>query len=188
MKTEYISYNFISVMVFVGIIIVAHVFAHSGYSWRINTVSELAAQGYSKKWIMQVGFILLGLILLLGIVNKIRLGTLDFMVDIPIAIYGLAILVSGIFCTKPFISDIEYSVIESDIHSISATIAGIAFSIGILVSGIKETELSIRLIHFGFLIFVMGMSAYFGVSQSNNGLIQKLMYFGSFYWLVKYYN
>lgn len=188
MITEFQKYNVIAVLIFVGIILVAHFLAIAEYNWKINTVSELASQGYPRKWIMQIGFIIFGLILLLGISNKVRLNTVDYVIDIPIGIYGLAILISGIYCTKPFVSELQYSEFESNIHSISATIAGIAFSIGILASGIKESGTSSRLIHFTFLVFVIGMSAYFGISQSNNGLIQKLMYLGSFYWLIKYYN
>ncbi len=182
------KYNILAVLVFVGIILIAHFASIKDYNWKINTVSELASQGYSRKWIMQIGFILFGLILLIGIANKIRLNTINYLIDIPIGIYGLAILLSGIYCTKPFVNGLGYSESESNIHSISATMAGIALSIGILASGIIETKSSIRLIHFAFLIFVMGMSVYFGISESNNGLIQKIMYLGSFCWLIKYYN
>ena len=122
-----------------------------------------------------MGFIAFGIILLGGIGRKFKLDKINYLIDLPIGVYGLAILTAGIFCTKPFINGLEYSGFESEIHSFSATVAGIAFSIGILSSGIKETKNTMRLVHFLFLIFVMGMSAFFGISQSNNGLIQKLM-------------
>lgn len=184
LEIEFPKYNVIAVLTFVVIIMIAHFVAVEGYNWKINTVSELASQGYSRKWIMQIGFIIFALILLVGIIKKVKEHTIDYLIDIPIGLYGLAILVSGIYCTKPFISEIEYSEFESNIHSISATFAGIAFSIAILVSGIKENENPIRLIHFAFLIFVIGMSTYFGISLSNSGLIQKIMYLGSLFLLI----
>ncbi len=182
------KYNAIAVLVFLATIIVAHLLAIDEYDWKNNTVSELASQGYAQKWIMQMGFITFGIILVFGILNKIYNNTINYLIDIPIGIYGAAILISGIYCAKPFMTGIEFSNTESNIHSISASIAGIAFSIGILISGIKETEISTRIIHFIFFLFVIGMSAFFGLSPSHNGLIQKIMYLGSFYWLIYYYN
>ena len=66
------KYNVIAVAVFIGIIIIAHLSANGSYSWKTNTVSELAAQGYERKWIMQIGFVLFGLILIFGIIYKIN--------------------------------------------------------------------------------------------------------------------
>lgn len=187
MLVEYPKFNILAVLVFTIVILIAHICSVAGYDWRMNTVSDLGSQGYPRKWIMQVGFILFGLILCAGIFRKFSMHTIDYATDIPMGLYGLGILISGICCTEPFVDGVKYSAIESSIHSASATFAGIAFSMAILFSGLKAEESAMRWIHFIFLGFVLGMSIYFGLSRSNNGLIQKLMYAGSFIWIIKFY-
>ncbi len=63
----------VSVVYFVGVILLAHFFAQPGYLWAWTTVSDLAAQGHERKWIMQAGFIGFGLLLNLGIVASLVL-------------------------------------------------------------------------------------------------------------------
>jgi len=78
--------------------------------------------------------------------------------------------------------------LESQIHSYSAQIAGAAFSIGLLIHGITETNPNLKIIHFSTFAFVVGLSALFGIMENNNGIIQRIMYVGSFVWLTFYYN
>ena len=49
-------YNTIAVAFIVVAIVVAHLLAPASYSWHDNTISQLAAQGYERVWIMRVGF------------------------------------------------------------------------------------------------------------------------------------
>ena len=122
--TELITkYNWTSVGLFVGIIIVAHFFTTNPYDWRANTISELASQNYQYRWIMKIGFILFGGILIVGIINKLINGNGKLLIELPFLIYGLAILISGLYSTKPIVEGIEYSELESKIHSYSAQIA-----------------------------------------------------------------
>ncbi len=65
MGTEFKKYNVTAVLFFITIIIVAHLVAVDDYNWRNNAVSELASQGYTRKWIMQIGFVVFGAILIL---------------------------------------------------------------------------------------------------------------------------
>lgn len=187
--TELIKkYNWTSVGLFVGIIIVAHFFTTNPYDWRANTISELASQNYQYRWIMKIGFILFGGILTVGITKKLINGNGSLLTELPILIYGLAILVSGLYSTKPIVSGIKYSEFESQVHSYSAQIAGMAFSIGLLIHGFTETNSNIKFIHFVTFIFVVGLSALFGLMNSNVGIIQRIMYLGSFVWLIFCYN
>lgn len=180
-------YNWIGVGVFVGAIIIAHLFTSPPYDWRNNTISELASQHYTYRWIMKIGFILFGAILALGITHKLLNGNGRPILEVPMMIYGLAILVSGLYSTKPFISDIPYSVIESNIHSYAAQIAGLSFSVGLLLFGLMEENTNLKLIHFSAFAFVIGCSALFGLMNGNIGIIQRVMYLGSFIWLVAFY-
>jgi hypothetical membrane protein len=174
--TELITkYNWTSVGLFVGLIIIAHFFTTSPYDWRTNTISELASQQYQYRWIMKIGFILFGGILAIGITNKLINGNGKLVTELPIMIYGLAILISGLYSTKPIVDGIEYSELESKIHSYSAQIAGMAFSIGLLIYGFTETNTNLKIIHFVTFAFVVGFSALFGIMDSNVGIIQRVM-------------
>jgi len=187
--TELITkYNWTSVGLFVVAIIVAHFFATNPYDWRANTISELASQNYQYRWIMKIGFILFGGILVIGITNKLINGNGKLLTELPILIYGLAILISGLYSTKPIVDGIEYSELESKIHSYSAQIAGMAFSIGLLIYGFTETNTNLKIIHFVTFAFVVGFSTLFGIMDSNVGIIQRVMYIGSFVWLTLFYN
>jgi hypothetical protein len=137
---------------------------------------------------MKIGFIIFGGILAIGISNKLINGKGKLLTELPILIYGLAILISGLYSTKPFLEDIEYSSIESNIHSFAAQIAGITFSIELLIYEFRETNTNLKIIHFVTFAFVVGFSALFGIMDSNVGIIQRVMYLGSFVWLTLFYN
>jgi hypothetical membrane protein len=187
--TELITkYNWTSVGLFVVFIIVAHFFTTNPYDWRANTISELASQNYQYRWVMKIGFILFGGILAIGIINKLINGNGKLLTELPILIYGFAVLISGLYSTKPILDGIEYSELESKIHSYSAQIAGMAFSIGLLIYGFTETNTNLKIIHFVTFAFVVGFSALFGMMDSNVGIIQRIMYLGSFVWLTLFYN
>jgi hypothetical protein len=182
------KYNWTSVCVFLGIIVLAHFFTSNPYDWKNNTISELASQKYQYRWIMKTGFILFGGILAIGIINKLMNGNGKLVTELPILIYGLAILISGLYSTKPIVDGIEYSELESKIHSYSAQIAGVALSIGLLIYGFTATNANLRIVHFVTFAFVIGFSALFGLMNSHVGLIQRIMYLGSFIWLIFFYN
>lgn len=181
------KYNVISVIIFVGVIILAHLLSSSPYDWKNNTISELAAQGYSYRWVMKIGFILFGGILAVGIIKKWIDGESSILIELPFLIYGIAILISGLYSTKPIV-DVHYSQIESHIHSYAAQLAGISFSIGLLLKGIMETDASMKVAHFVTFFGVVGLSALFGILECYTGIIQRVMYLSSFIWLIFYYN
>jgi hypothetical membrane protein len=176
------NYNIISTILFVVFIIVAHVFSTNYYDWTKNTISDLGAQGYERKLIMQIGFLAFGLTLCVGIfLNGLSIRTS------PILIYGLCVALTGIFCTKPFFDINTYSTTQSTLHSTFAKIAGLTFSIGILTQMFYTTDKNLKYIHFAFFIFVIGLSATFGILKNYQGIAQRLLYLTSFLWIIKYY-
>jgi hypothetical membrane protein len=177
----------VAVVYFIAVIFIAHFYAPPGYIWTRNTISELVSQGHNQKWIMQVGFIGFGLLLtgalawrssILGRVNS---------PDIPILLYGLSILVTGIFCAAPFDNSLSHSVKEAEIHSLFATIAGFALVVGIVWHLIVSPDK--RSFHLVFILLVTGISILFGLAESGElpigkGIIQRSLYLVSFTWLV----
>jgi hypothetical membrane protein len=175
------NYNIISTALFVVFIIAAHIVSTDNYNWTKNTISDLGAQGYAKKLIMQIGFLAFGLTLAIGLfLNGLTLRTS------PIFIYGICVALTGIFCTKPFVYLETYSAAQSTLHSTFAQIAGVTFSIGILTQIFFTTD-NIKYIHLAFFILVIGLSATFGLLKNYQGIAQRLLYLTSFIWLIKYY-
>lgn len=170
--------NVLSVGYILIIIILAHFFTPIEYNWKENTISELASQHYKKKWIMQGGFIGFGVVLSAGIVTN----NFSYL-QLPFLIYAAAVLISGIFCTKPFMNH-EYSIKESKIHSFCAQLAGIMFSLGLFIRFISANEMSLKILHFSFFIFVVLTSITFGLLKKNKGIAQRILYIGSFLWIA----
>lgn len=178
----------LAVIYFAFVILVAHFFAPPGYVWTQNTISDLASQGHVNKWIMQAGFIGFGAMLAAGVVYTLKQNPrLVFLY--AVALYGLSILGSGIFCTAPVDSTIPYSVPEAELHSLFATVAGIGMTVGILwqiVFSVNRRERGMRIL---FLLLVVGFSALFGMADDGalnigKGILQRLLYLSGLAWLV----
>lgn len=176
------NYNIISVALFIMVIVLAHVFANNNYDWSKNTISDLGSQGYNKRLIMQIGFLVFGLLLTAGIlINGLSLRT------IPILIYALCVSLTGVFCTKPYIEQQSYSTLEATIHAALAQIAGVTFTLGILVQLFYTDDKSEKWIHFTFFLLIIILSASFGQIKNYQGIVQRLLYLTSFIWLIKFY-
>ncbi len=177
----------ISIIYFIAVIIIAHFFAPPGYVWTRHTISELASQGHANKWIMQTGFIGFGLLLAGGLAWKFfTLGRINYP-DLLIMVYGLAILITGIFCAAPIDSSLSFSANDARLHSLFATIAGFALVGGILWYLIISPDK--RGVHLTFLVLITGISMLFGLSESGTipigkGIIQRGLYLVSFIWLA----
>ena len=182
------SYNVLAVVFIIAVIVVAQLFVPGVYDWTNNTISELASQGYGNRWIMQLGFIGFGVLLSIGVIANLRGDSKFWYRDVPLLAYALSILLTGILSEKPFIEGIPYSDLEARLHSIFAMIAGIGLSIAILVSGMIDESMFRKIAHFCAFIFVIGMSITFGGSSSGIGIIQRIMYLGSFAWIVFLYD
>ncbi|MBS1635814.1 MAG: DUF998 domain-containing protein [Bacteroidetes bacterium] len=179
-----LHYPLISVSIFLSFIIVAHIFSSPEYSFVKNTINDLGAQGYSKKLIMQTGFLLFGITLSSGILlNGMSLK------NALILIYGLCVALTGIFCTKPFLylETTHYSKLHSNLHSAFAQIAGIAFSIGILLQWYLEKIPDVKWKHLLFFTLIISCSLAFGLIKNYQGVVQRLLYLISFWWLARYY-
>ena len=176
-----------SIFYFTAVIIIAHFFAPPGYIWTQHTISELASQGHAHKWIMQLGFIGFGLLLSGGLAWKSHsMGRINYP-NLPILVYGLAVLVTGIFCTAPIDSSLSFSAKEAQIHSFFAMMAGFALVAGILWHMIVSPDE--RVFHLVFLVLITGISMLFGISESGTipigkGIIQRFLYLVSFVWLA----
>lgn len=177
-----------AVVYFIAVIVLAHFFVPPMYDWRQNTISDLASQGHTYKWIMQAGFIGFGLLLTWGVTSHFNKNRRAYFL-LFVAVYGLSILMSGIFCTAPVDPSMTYSMSEAKLHSMFATIAGIAMSLGILWQFAVSSNHRQRWTRFAFFILVIGISGLFGLAENHllmidKGIVQRILYLVGLAWLV----
>ena len=168
-QKTFINIIVISIIYFVGVIILAHFYSQPGYEWSQHTISALAAQDHTNKDIMQAGFIGFGILLNAGLISKfVETGRINYP-DVLIMLYGITILITGFFCEKPIDETISYLITEAKIHSIFATLAGIGLSAGILWYWLVANSIPEKVFHFVFLLLITGISLTFGLAE--NGMI-----------------
>jgi len=184
MKTFFLThYPLIATAIFVGIILIAHFFVSDGYSIFTNTISDLGAQQYTHAWIMRLGFFLFGGITILGVLlNGISLRTA------PILLYGGAIFMTGIFSEAPFFPTDSLHQQEADLHSLFAQIAGISFSLGVLLQIFYAKTKPEILLHVLFFLGVISFSAGFGLVPEYQGIFQRLLYTVSLVWYAFFFS
>ena len=178
----------IAVAYFIAIIVLAHFFVPPAYDWTQNTVSDLASQGHTYKWIMQIGFIGFGLLLTWGVIFHFNKNRRAYFL-LFVAVYGLSILMSGIYCAAPIDPSFPNSLRESQLHSMFATVAGIAMSLGIFwkfAASSNHREIWTR---FAFFLLVIGISGLFGLAENHvlvldKGIVQRILYLVGLAWLV----
>ena len=178
----------VAVAYFISVIILAHFFVPPIYDWTQNTVSDLASQGNKYKWIMQTGFVGFGLLLMWGVIyhfNRNRRACFLLFV----AVYGLSILMSGIFCAAPIDPSNSNAMPESELHSMFATVAGLAMSLGIFCQFTLPSNNGERWTRFAFFLLVVGISGLFGLAENHilmldKGIVQRVLYLIGLAWLV----
>jgi len=180
----YFKNNFvgIAIVVFSVAIILAHIFSTSNYNWAKHTISHLGAQGYNQKLIMQLGFIAFGVLLAVGFF----INSFSWRVA-PMLVYAVCIAGTGIFCAKPFFEVQYFDTAQANIHSILAQMAGIGFTLSIIIELYFYTSTHQKWWHIAFLILVVVCSALFGILKNYQGIAQRLLYLVSFIWLLKFY-
>jgi hypothetical protein len=137
---------------------------------------------------MQAGFIGFGLLLTWGVVFHFNKNRRAYFL-ILVAVYGLSILMSGIFCAAPIDPSMSYSATESELHSMFATLAGVGMSLGIVMQVVMSVSDRERWMRIAFLLLVVGVSGLFGLAENHilqldKGIIQRILYLVGLAWLV----
>ena len=107
-----------AVALLLAFIFTAHALAPDAYTWTQHTMSHLAAQGYQHAYVMRLGFVLYGALILLGAILKITKAVRTAWPHSFIGIYGFAMLLTGCFSTSPFLPGIQFSAAEANRHTI----------------------------------------------------------------------
>jgi hypothetical protein len=172
------------VLSFVFVIVLAHFFTPAGYDLRLNTISEMAAQGLPNAWIMQAGFLGFGALSTVGLLWIGLRRERSWWAVAPFALYAACIALTGIWSTTYPGLDVPVSSIASDLHSLFATVAGFALVAAMLACAVLVRTWKVRGIHLAFAAGVIALSASFGAFPDVQGLFQRAMYVVGFAWMV----
>ena len=167
----------ISIIIFVIVVSAGPLYTIDNYSHIANLISELGAQQTKNNFIMIIGFLVLGLGILIDSYKKMSYPI------VPFALFGIFMAMAGIFPHKPVGSSISYNHLFHSLHSISATLAGISISIGFVWQGLLSLNKKQKVICFYlavacfiFPMLMLSMTDY-------QGIIQRIMYLQIFTWL-----
>lgn len=167
-----------------AVIVFAQNRAPEEYSKRRNTVSELACQFYENKSVMQSGFIGFGLFIIAGILAEASWSLKHLYYSVPLFFYAAGVLMSGIFCTRPFDHLRIYSIKESRMHSFFTQLAGFSFSVLVIIKSFMVPDISLRLMNLGTFLFILVVSLRFNASEKKKGVYQRVLYGACYIWLV----
>jgi len=166
----------------------AHIAAPEDYSWKTNTISDLASQGYDNAWIARTGFISFGSLIATAATLDLINGRGHWEQNAPLAIYGASVALSGVYRAEPFQKGVAYSESEAKLHTIFANVAGIAFVGAMLGTALTETNPQRRIFHYSSMAVVTLCSAMFMLQPQNQGVWQRLLWASSLTWLTVSYS
>jgi hypothetical protein len=167
-----------------GLIAAAPILMPAGYSWVANSISESGAQGVTGAWATRVGFLLLGLGVILLSTSK------DMSWRSParvlLGIYGFLMLCVAAFSTSWFDTTIPSNATESMLHSVAASVTGFFYGIGIFWVALTERPMSTRWRIFSLVVVASSIALPIGagVFSDLGGLLQRLMFLLAFIWFI----
>ena len=149
------------------------------YDWVTHTVSQLGAQSTRNSWIMVTGFLVLGIGLVVDIVRfrDVRMALFG--------LFGLFFALAGCFPHQAWIEGRPSSGNLHLMHQIMANLSGLAITAAHLVTGFTAETVRRRsvstILAMSCLILPLAMFQF----QNYTGVIQRIMYGASFWWLWK---
>ncbi|NIS80394.1 MAG: DUF998 domain-containing protein [Anaerolineales bacterium] len=174
----------LAVAYIVPVLFTAHIIAPDTYDWTQHTISQLAAQGYGFSWVMDMGFIGFGALVLAAALRRLLLDPVNKWTEGPLLVCGLMFLLSSIFSTRPYIAGIPHSEIEASIHGIMGTLARITVSVSMLAYAIVDTPKNRRAVHAIFFASVIILNALLEILSFAQGTAQRVLVTAVLTWLV----
>lgn len=172
---------------FATVFLVAQHRAPDAYSPRRHTISQLAAQGYDGRRLMQLGFALYGAVFTTALLWTMWQSDAPVYRDLPHLVYGLALLPTGAFSTVPFTRTPRVSRREARLHALFAQVAGGAFGIGILVHATIYPAEPGRVFHVLSGTLYAVVAVWFVLTRVSKGLAQRILYGYGSVWLLATY-
>jgi len=168
----------IAISLFAVTVLAGPSYTVEGYSSISNLISELGAQHTKNNYIMISGFIILGAGIIIASLKKLSYPIVPFM------IFGLFMIAAGVFPHKPIDPTLKYNDTFHSLHGASATLAGIAITIGFVWQGVLSKHTVSKLICFYLAIVCFAFPMLMLKMPDYQGLIQRLMYLQVLGWIM----
>jgi len=171
----------IGIIVFLMAVLLGPIYTVDGYSNVSNAISELGAQNTSNNYIMIMGFLFVGLGIVIDGVKNYSHSSLPFIV------FGACVALAGIFPHKPISEVIDYNMLAHETHKILATIAGVAITIGFIWQGVLFKKSAGKIPCYYLAAVCTGFPLLMLYVPEYQGIIQRFMYAQVFLWLWYYF-
>ena len=128
-----------SLLVSAVLVALAPLVMPSDYSWVSHSISESGAQGVGSAWVTRMGFLLLGLgVILVSLASIDRWRWPGAVLN---GAFGLLMMCAAVFSTHSWRTDQPFDEFESNVHSLVATVMGIAYGVGVLAALIGDRRM-----------------------------------------------
>jgi hypothetical protein len=153
-----------------------------GYSWVSQTTSEFAAQGVQGAWLARLGFVLLGLsVILLATICQRRWGLWGAALH---AGFGVLLIAAAVFSHRPWTAGEDFDRVEDVLHSITATAMGFVFVIGVVVTALRRSRGDVWPRAFDIMAVAASVAIPLGMAALPDieGVLQRLMFVVAYAW------
>jgi hypothetical protein len=153
-----------------------------GYSWVSHTTSESAAQGVQGAWLARIGFVVLGLsVILLTTFRQQRWGPWATALH---AGFGALLIAAAVFSHRPWIAGEDFDHVEDVLHSIAATAMGFAFVGGVVVTALGRSRGDTWPRTFDIMAVAASVAVPLGMAARPDieGVLQRLMFVVAYAW------
>lgn len=154
------------------------------YSWVSNSISESGAQQLTGAWITRLGFLSFGLgVILTALVNWSTWKSAGAWL---LSGFGFLMLTVAAFSTKQWDLSVSFNELENTLHSVSASVMGFFYGIGVLlvILAEKNASLVVKLLGWAAVITSISMPILAGVVPGFGGVFQRLMFAIAIAWFI----
>lgn len=156
----------------------------AGYSWVSNSISESGAQQLTGAWVTRIGFLSFGLgVILTALVNWSAWKSAGAWL---LSGFGFLMLTVAAFSTKQWDPSVSFNELENTLHSVSASVMGFFYGIGVLlvILAEKNASLAVKILGWVAVITSIAMPILAGVVPEFGGIFQRIMFAVAISWFV----
>lgn len=162
------------------VIFILPFFSSPDYSIVQHTTSQLGGQHMPNAWLMNLTFILLGVST--AFISK-RLPKKFYFQQITLLLFGLSLGCTGIFSLRPIDTSLEFDAFHDQLHSIFATITGFSFVLFSFSTAFYPLLKKQRFYAVCVAVFASCISGLMFILPEYAGVLQRLMFLVTFFWL-----
>lgn len=164
------------------LVIIAAYAMPDGYSWRIHSISESAAQAQRGAWIARLSFLSFGAaVLFLCLAMRSRWSRVTYWSNL---VFAVSMFGAAAFSHSPWLTDSPIDRVEDILHSFFATGMGFAFCLGVIARFVQRgTQACLgRSLDVLALAVATALPLLLAMSATYGGLAQRVMFAVAYIW------